>query len=363
MSAQPLAAGGGDLSREDRERLVEQRMESMRLKNEELLRRHAEVEADKKNADLLSSAALKDNALRKPPQVATPSVSEKHESRPRVPRVRPSPPAAPRDSESRRMQRLSLEDGPPPDPNYRFLADRMREGDGDGGGESGGGGGDRGGSRRHRDNYGGQDFENVRHAMRQDKAQQRESGGHALPPKLAMTGRQRREYEQWKSDRASIDQERMQRHMDSEGHFTREWDLHKEHQLEPPSPPNETQSSSCQGGRIYLRGASSRGEGGRRAHHGPTRGRGRAAANGQNGAHRRGLRRDSQQRRHSTRSDASEGSSTSEDTQDSLKVLPPPPTTTDGGTTEEGSVPPAVEDGGSPTESTPKAKCDDTGEN
>ncbi|KAH7972398.1 hypothetical protein HPB52_011882 [Rhipicephalus sanguineus] len=112
------------------------------------------------------------------------------------------------------------EDGPPPDPNYRFLADRMREGDADGGG-------DRGGSRRHRDNYGGQDFDNVRHAMRQDKALQRESG-HVLPPKLAMTGRQRREYEQWKSDRAAIDQERMQRHTDAEGNFTREWDLHKE---------------------------------------------------------------------------------------------------------------------------------------
>ncbi|KAK8774371.1 hypothetical protein V5799_011097 [Amblyomma americanum] len=65
----PLAAAGGDLSREDRERLVEQRIENMRLKNEELLRRHAEVEADKKNADLLSSAALKENALRKPPLV------------------------------------------------------------------------------------------------------------------------------------------------------------------------------------------------------------------------------------------------------------------------------------------------------
>ncbi|KAH8029286.1 hypothetical protein HPB51_024996 [Rhipicephalus microplus] len=111
------------------------------------------------------------------------------------------------------------EDGPPPDPNYRFLADRMREGDADGGG-------DRGGSRRHRDNYGGQDFDNVRHAMRQDKALQRESGP-VLPPKLAMTGRQRREYEQWKSDRAAIDQERMQRHTDAEGNFTREWDLHK----------------------------------------------------------------------------------------------------------------------------------------
>lgn len=270
------------------------------------------------------------------------------------------------------MQRLSLEDGPPPDPNYRFLADRMREGDGNESGESGSGAGDRGGSRRHRDNYGGQDFENVRHAMRQDKAQQRESGGHALPPKLAMTGRQRREYEQWKNDRASIDQERMQRHMDAEGHFTREWDLHKEHQLEPPSPPlNERRgSSSCQGGgRIYLRG---------RGHHGPMGGRGRVAeagswensgrarprgaANGQNSAHRRGVRRDSEQRRHSTRSNTSEGSTTSEDAQD-LEQVPLAPAVDRGAVEEEG---PAVDDGqlASPTETTTlEAKSDDTGEN
>ncbi|XP_077520719.1 uncharacterized protein LOC144132279 isoform X2 [Amblyomma americanum] len=343
MSAQPLAAAGGDLSREDRERLVEQRIENMRLKNEELLRRHAEVEADKKNADLLSSAALKENALRKPPLVATTAVSEKRSSKPRVPRVRPVPPATP-------------EDGPPPDPNYRFLADRMREGDGDG--ESAGGG-DRGGSRRHRDNYGGQDFENVRHAMRQDKALQRESGGHALPPKLAMTGRQRREYEQWKSDRANIDQERMQRHMDAEGHFTREWDLHKEHQLEPPSPPNERRgSSSCQGGRIYLRGASSRGraaatEGG--LWENGSRGRPRGSTSGQNGAPRRGLRHNGQQRRHSTRSDASEGSTASEDGQDLLQVLLPP--ATGGGAAEHDGQQPSPS-----TETTTEEQSDAAGQ-
>nr|XP_037275183.1 coiled-coil domain-containing protein 9-like isoform X2 [Rhipicephalus microplus] len=220
MSAQPLATG--EMCREERERLVQQRMEDMRRKNEELLRRHAEIEADKKNADLLSRAAIKDCSLRKPPPAESSTSprdnAEKKPPKPREPRVRPVPPPV-EDSLTHRMQRLSMEDGPPPDPNYRFLADRMREGDADGGG-------DRGGSRRHRDNYGGQDFDNVRHAMRQDKALQRESGP-VLPPKLAMTGRQRREYEQWKSDRAAIDQERMQRHTDAEGNFTREWDLHK----------------------------------------------------------------------------------------------------------------------------------------
>ncbi|KAH6925133.1 hypothetical protein HPB50_001179 [Hyalomma asiaticum] len=229
---QPLATG--DMSREEKEQIIQLRMEEMRRKNEELLRRHAEIEADKKNADLLSSAAIKDNSLRKPPPAESSSLpQEKAEKKPlkpkqpREPRVRPVPPPVERDSVTHRMQRLSMEDGPPPDPNYRFLADRMREGDADGCGDTGG---DRGGSRRHRDNYGGQDFDNVRHAMRQDKALRRESNS-VLPPNLAMTGRQRREYEQWKSDRAAIDQERMQRHTDAEGNFTREWDLHKGQQM------------------------------------------------------------------------------------------------------------------------------------
>nr|XP_054929146.1 coiled-coil domain-containing protein 9-like isoform X1 [Dermacentor andersoni] len=360
LSSPPQPLTTGEMSREDRERLVQQRMEDMRRKNEELLRRHAEIEADKKNADLLSSAAIKDNSLRKPPSADSSSLTqekaEKKPPKPREPRelrVRAVPPPVERDALAHRMQRLSTEDGPPPDPNYRFLADRMREGDADGDGDASR---DRGSSRRHRDNYGGQDFENVRHAMRQDKALQREAG-HALPPKLAMTGRQRREYEQWKSDRAAIDQARMQRHMDSEGNFTREWDLHKDEQLGPPSPPTDRRAP--RGGctlESRMRGSSrGRGEGGRRSsHHGPIGGRGRGSPgdsgvsgdesfhgkarhlrrggsagkgviNGQDVSHRRGSRHNSQ-RCHSARSDISEGS-TSDDTQGTQE--PPPPLSAD----------------------------------
>lgn len=390
MSAQPLATG--DMSREEKEQIIQQRMEEMRRKNEELLRRHAEIEADKRNADLLSSGAIKDNSLRKPPPAESSSSSqEKAEKKPlkpkqpREPRVRPVLPPVERDSVTHRMQRLSMEDGPPPDPNYRFLADRMREGDADGGVDTGG---DRGGSRRHRDNYGGQDFDNVRHAMRQDKALRRESNS-VLPPNLAMTGRQRREYEQWKSDRAAIDQERMQRHTDAEGNFTREWDLHKGQQMGPPSPPTERRAprgGSSLGSHSYSRGVSrGRGEGARRSfRQGPPGGRGRgspgdpeyggdddfhgkvrqshrggraskSAINGQDISHRRGSRHDNQ-RRNSTRSDVSEGS-TSDDAQGTQPPPPPPPSTdsvTESGPTEETSKTAAE---------TSEAKSDDPWEN
>ncbi|XP_075721358.1 uncharacterized protein LOC119167760 isoform X2 [Rhipicephalus microplus] len=223
----------------------------------------------------------------------------------------------------------------------------MREGDADGGG-------DRGGSRRHRDNYGGQDFDNVRHAMRQDKALQRESGP-VLPPKLAMTGRQRREYEQWKSDRAAIDQERMQRHTDAEGNFTREWDLHKgQKQMGLSSPLTDCRAplgGFSLGSRTHMRGGSrGRGEGGRGRSFFPRSGRGgssdtelawpnenfrrkmrpshragsagKAVLNFQEISHCQGSRES--QRRHSARSDVSEGSASEEGTQQ------PPPILADG---------------------------------
>lgn len=255
MSAQPA---NGELSREEKERLLQERMEQIRIKNEELLRRHAEIEADKRNADLLSSTAVMDSASRKTAAAAPPAAGgdQAHvESKPpakREPRVKP----------------LAPDEGPPPDPGFRFLADRLRDQQG----------GDRGGSRRHRDNYGGQDFENVRLAMRHDRALQKESGG-MLPPKLGMTGRQRREYEEWKSERSSIDAERLQRQLDAQGNYVREWDLHKAHLRDSsrsPSPertrlPSGSDNSPAQRGG-YFRGDVA----GRRLRRGSA-GRGRAS--------------------------------------------------------------------------------------
>ncbi|KAG0414196.1 hypothetical protein HPB47_008624 [Ixodes persulcatus] len=262
-----------DLSKEEKEELAKQRMEDMRLKNEEIRRRHAEIEADKKNADLFSSSAIKEGAVKKSP----PDASEPGERRPNPQRSNPrGPPRSqgqhrprdegnrggarqrprfeehpqqdaefptpPRDGGEKRPQRLSAEDLPPPDPNFRFLADRMREGGGGGGGgppraplgapqqdERGGQGAPRGGSRRHRHNYGGQDFENVKPTMRHDRDMEREFP--ESPPRnpcMRMTGRQRREYDQWKMDREQIDQERLQRHVNAAGEFRREWDHHKD---------------------------------------------------------------------------------------------------------------------------------------
>ena len=42
-----------------------------------------------------------------------------------------------------------------------------------------------------------------------------------------MTGRERREYLDWKAEREAIDKARMERQKGAEGSWTREWDVDK----------------------------------------------------------------------------------------------------------------------------------------
>lgn len=47
---------------------------------------------------------------------------------------------------------------------------------------------------------------------------------------LQMTGRERREYAQWRAERERIDRERLQRQKIAEGLWKREWDVGKKEQ-------------------------------------------------------------------------------------------------------------------------------------
>ncbi|XP_052827794.1 uncharacterized protein LOC106881761 isoform X12 [Octopus bimaculoides] len=147
--------------------------------------------------------------------------------------------------------------GPPPDPAYNFLADRRREGPGydrgdrDGGGGGGGGSsgsGGRGGGgggecsnlkdnrakdvRRHPKNYGGIDFQNVKSKMK--AARDRQSFNSTPPTKMemsiSMTGRERRQYMEWKAERDRVDKERIERQKSASGEWRREWDAEKHQQ-------------------------------------------------------------------------------------------------------------------------------------
>ncbi|XP_022330670.2 uncharacterized protein LOC111128977 isoform X5 [Crassostrea virginica] len=114
--------------------------------------------------------------------------------------------------------------GPPPDPAYNFLSDRYRHGErqpekGDP-------------SRRHPKNYGGDDFGNVKNRMRKER--ERQDRGRGGPPRtkmemaINMTGRERREYVEWKAEREKVDQARIDRQKSSSGEWRREWDVQKD---------------------------------------------------------------------------------------------------------------------------------------
>ncbi|XP_063426349.1 filaggrin-2-like isoform X4 [Mytilus trossulus] len=118
-------------------------------------------------------------------------------------------------------------EGPPPDPSYNFLSDRSREGmqhkqqqDRSDRREP---------PRRHPKNFGGQDFSNVKNQMKNVKERQNRNG----PPKskfemtVTMTGKERREYFEWKADRDRVDNARIERQKSSSGEWKREWDKEK----------------------------------------------------------------------------------------------------------------------------------------
>ncbi|XP_076100274.1 uncharacterized protein LOC143069489 isoform X3 [Mytilus galloprovincialis] len=117
-------------------------------------------------------------------------------------------------------------EGPPPDPSYNFLSDRSREGMQHKQQERSD---RREPPRRHPKNFGGQDFSNVKNQMKNVKERQNRNG----PPKskfemtVTMTGKERREYFEWKADRDRVDNARIERQKSSSGEWKREWDKEK----------------------------------------------------------------------------------------------------------------------------------------
>lgn len=149
------------ISKEDREEYIRDKMEKMKKKSEEILRRHAEVEADKRNADVLSMQITKK-------QTSQTTLVEKKVSN-AVGKTRRTPQSNIADDkthlkeieERKRLQRLTKENGPPPDP-VNFLADPYRDGMNPPHTTTRT-------NRRHHVNFGGRDFQNVKYLMKEQK--------------------------------------------------------------------------------------------------------------------------------------------------------------------------------------------------
>ena len=115
-------------------------------------------------------------------------------------------------------------EGPPPDPSYNFLSDRSREGPQMHAQER------REPARRHPKNFGGQDFSNVKNQMKNVKERQQNRPGHQkskMELAVTMTGKERRQYIEWKADRDRVDIARIERQKSSSGEWKREWDKEK----------------------------------------------------------------------------------------------------------------------------------------
>ncbi|XP_070578045.1 coiled-coil domain-containing protein 9-like isoform X3 [Ptychodera flava] len=122
--------------------------------------------------------------------------------------------------------------GKPPPKSYSFLDDNRRS--------------DTGESRRHFRNWGGTSFDDAKVQVSRHRSEKKDSGPQG-DMTMSMTGRERKEYADWKAERDRIDQERLQRHKRATGEWKREWDREKDRKDDDDKPASR---SSNRGDRI-----------------------------------------------------------------------------------------------------------------
>ncbi|XP_019930403.3 coiled-coil domain-containing protein 9 isoform X6 [Magallana gigas] len=214
------------LTKEEKEALLTKKMEEIRKKNEALRKRHEEIEAEKRAVSGGAKNAASPRKETKPlPGEETPKESaDGKKERPRQPK-----PAGRGRSPNKGARDAPRAQGPPPDPAYNFLSDRYRHGERQMENPKGEF------SRRHPKNYGGEDFGNVKNRMRKER--DRQDRGRGGPPRskmemsINMTGRERREYVEWKAEREKVDQARIDRQKSASGEWKREWDVKKDEEV------------------------------------------------------------------------------------------------------------------------------------
>ncbi|KAL0118018.1 hypothetical protein PUN28_009006 [Cardiocondyla obscurior] len=197
------------------ESALEEKINKIRQQNEEIRRRHEEVEEDKKNAAKLNALVQMVPSTDWPERKEPPEFSN-------PPRTNnKSKPAKEHHEHSQQYQSSSNEgrkvfaqgQGPPPDPKYNFLADAEREE----------------GER-----------ENIKDTSNRG---QKYSRGMFRKKSGAKDGMQRDyrtnrgshrddhqpEYDAWRAERNRIDEDRISRQRTAEGNWRREWDNDKAH--------------------------------------------------------------------------------------------------------------------------------------
>ncbi|XP_043277356.1 uncharacterized protein [Venturia canescens] len=199
---------------------LEEKINKIRLRNEEIKRRYEEVEADKKNAaklDALAKPILQEDwpTRKEPPEFSGP-VKQNSKPKQSIRRHNDQPPHHYIGTgEGKKNHTFADGQGPPPDPKYNFLADSEREEPGnetsvDSDRNRGRNKTTRGGFKRRGS---GRDWHAKEHWN------QHEPSGNTSHP----------DYEAWRAERNRIDEARISRQRTAEGNWRREWDNDKFH--------------------------------------------------------------------------------------------------------------------------------------
>ncbi|EFN60917.1 hypothetical protein EAG_06028 [Camponotus floridanus] len=196
---------------------LEEKINKIRQQNEEIRRRHEEVEEDKKNAAKLNALVQMVPSTdwperKEPPEFSNPPrtnnkskpAKEHHEH---IQHHSVS-------GEGRKVHTFAQGQGPPPDPKYNFLADAERE---------------EGNMENITDNPSSKGQKHSKGTFR------KKSGGKDGMQKDYRVNRSHRrdehqpEYEAWRAERNRIDEDRISRQRTAEGNWRREWDNDKAH--------------------------------------------------------------------------------------------------------------------------------------
>lgn len=224
-------------SKEEHEAMLNRKMEEMKKKSAELLRRHQLAEEDRRMAEEQGrSVTIKSQQTYTPMKGEILRAAEEERERKTKQQTSNSRP------NSKKMDRPKVEcstgrdDGPPPDPTCKFLADRHREGpfaDASKGKMF---------SRRHPRNFGGTDFRDVPKKIHDEKEKLINHPQTRMADfTVYTTGKERRELAEWRKEREQIDRERLERQKNKEGNWKREWDQDKD-ELSYSNQHNESKS-------------------------------------------------------------------------------------------------------------------------
>ncbi|KAM0725466.1 hypothetical protein ACS0PU_008952 [Formica fusca] len=198
---------------------LEEKINKIRQQNEEIRRRHEEVEEDKKNAAKLNALVQMVPSTdwperKEPPEFSNPPRTN-NKSKPAKEHHEHPQQHHSVSGEGRKVhQTFAQGQGPPPDPKYNFLADAERE---------------EGNMENTKDN-----LPNKGQKQSKGNFKKKSGGKDGMQKDYRMNRSYRRdehqpEYEAWRAERNRIDEDRISRQRTAEGNWRREWDNDKAH--------------------------------------------------------------------------------------------------------------------------------------